>query len=1787
MLPIACIRDATLVKIKNYWYNILMPNSRVSVSVEAGGSIDPEKKLQSLGSESSLSVSDSVRAELPELLSLGDQIRALEQLSLPQGMIECLEKANALPPPADYPPGVDPHLKSHEDLLNSIFPKESPMKTILLAFIKHHDLGYSSEEFDLDRDKQEIVEVFRTNASIAGSPDPAGFANEAYEYVSERRENYMVRKVLLHGTASIVAAVRRLEAAGMRPEQARGLAHLFATHHPGYPIDMVRTWVMSDPVPAYICPALLLDSNAGAEADEETKKIILGAQKREPFSFTDDEKARMRILADQKASQGPDALRKRVAAWAGNEAGLSPEDAQKVSLFGFALDRITPARRMRDIDIDEDGIVQTDEKKNIKSKGETSKKYPLIVTNIKQLSGLTLENIFTETVTNLTKERDAATASIQRNAPELHDLETVVKIVSTAEIGRTKDIQDRALCLMHDHAGDLLLGFTGHLLRIEQDLAILRGAYGAKGDSAFTDSEREACGYLIAVLQSIQTSTPAQSHIQRLTVLDDTRVLEMGSVILDTEDLSPQQKDALIHANRIGYGKPGKDSKFAVPRNHTDRQLGIKRLLLRNGGIDEEKRLQLAWSGTIDVDPVAYKRIEENPDLAMIDAGIVGDISDSDSLVVESDAREGVKRLSDLLDPRLQAKLPRNSRRLRIINAVVGWLQTPEGRKVEMKVQRVSVGSKLLEQGMRNNHVRFLVGGTAKPVLYRDQAVGDRLEAVRLGKMGLPNIAGEMSLYTDGIPTATLRVEGDENEGDELEVIEMDLKDFEKVIAEDPVAADALRNIMQERFRRNTNRGEAVDSGDVLREVDKLRKTADSPLLQGILEANQESVSSDSLSGDIPSISREKPLLRRRLQLGDTLIAESAQWQTGSSESLSVFVILSGEAGVYRRSPDGDPVFLGTLGSGQVVGEMAVLSGTRKRSASIVAHTELTVLEIPESTFLAWRDKSSQFRQVMDGLVVERAEAQGTPLVSPFRSKRDALVLGPITQESFSAEALGDQKLLQARLDELNQQFSSEDYCKIVARTRGGVVYVAHKNPNRGKLAYVGIANPREFVAQIIADEAVDQISRFGLRQECLRRDPSITTDRAYSRRELTVGDKEKRKDTLEADDRWCPERLEFRKKVVDEWRDRIRRGHEAMSEKISNSLPDLAGKNVLVLLSGNTASGKSYTVKNLPASCQRLAGLGIDPKLAINPDDIKARIRAEELVDGRPVISSDQAHTEGSGITDALIEEALEQERSIVLDKRFTNPTDVREVAEKAKKFGYHIVMINLDAEEETSMDRVFGNARKGITGRDPNGTDPIPKRATVEHGYLESITYRSETLQMTDVLDEVYVLKSDIEGQNGGVLLASREPGQDLQVNPDFEPYFQHAVRDLMGDVFVKRCMDNLQKSSRTAAHGIVTPTTEGKAEATLARGKQASRLANVNVRATMELLYRERKKQFSGPAELRSYIETIALRVNKGVMAGLYRTGESDERSYTAVAELDAAMNEFCTELFRRLNDPTEDLVALAAWVEYRVNICDHFFMDGCGKTANALSAWVLASRSTGTTPAQPEFRSRDEYFSYSPESRDPQARLDQFPKFLTFYRSLFTPQKGVPESWTGKRREMAEFVQKKQPNLRAEKVPQWQHAVNVSRNLEAAFSYDTAMDQTARDDLLCAAIGHDLYEDTDVTRPEIQGQFGRSVDVHIHRMTNQHGDAQVDLYVQNLAVGEEETKMIKLADLLDNYRSIAHASEPARDYLIHKYVLPVMDPMYLRLCEQDFERYPNGARFLLRQISYFRNQLVAPF
>ncbi|HZN93011.1 MAG TPA: hypothetical protein VFB81_09920, partial [Myxococcales bacterium] len=124
-------------------------------------------------------------------------------------------------------------------------------------------------------------------------------------------------------------------------------------------------------------------------------------------------------------------------------------------------------------------------------------------------------------------------------------------------------------------------------------------------------------------------------------------------------------------------------------------------------------------------------------------------------------------------------------------------------------------------------------------------------------------------------------------------------------------------------------------------------------------------------------------------------------------------------------------------------------------------------------------------------------------------------------------------------------------------------------------------------------------------------------------------------------------------------------------------------------------------------------------------------------------------------------------------------------------------------------------------------------------------------------------------------------------------------------------------------------------------------------------------DRHRQFQNPQELRAFVEKAAADINKGITKEgvLLRTGEdSPKYPYTKVADLPKAMDQFYGELFRRLDDPRQDPKQLAAWIEYRLDLTDHFFADGCGKTSKAISAWALMRKGEPL----PEYGSRDAYF-----------------------------------------------------------------------------------------------------------------------------------------------------------------------------------------------------------------------------
>jgi hypothetical protein len=98
-------------------------------------------------------------------------------------------------------------------------------------------------------------------------------------------------------------------------------------------------------------------------------------------------------------------------------------------------------------------------------------------------------------------------------------------------------------------------------------------------------------------------------------------------------------------------------------------------------------------------------------------------------------------------------------------------------------------------------------------------------------------------------------------------------------------------------------------------------------------------------------------------------------------------------------------------------------------------------------------------------------------------------------------------------------------------------------------------------------------------------------------------------------------------------------------------------------------------------------------------------------------------------------------------------------------------------------------------------------------------------------------------------------------------------------------------------------------------------------------------------------------------------LLRKHDSPAFPYTKASELTKAFDSFCEGLAERISQLPQDPKAsiewakqTAAWIEYRINLADHFYEDGCAKVAAVLVAFVCALADS----PMPVFLDRADYF-----------------------------------------------------------------------------------------------------------------------------------------------------------------------------------------------------------------------------
>ena len=154
-----------------------------------------------------------------------------------------------------------------------------------------------------------------------------------------------------------------------------------------------------------------------------------------------------------------------------------------------------------------------------------------------------------------------------------------------------------------------------------------------------------------------------------------------------------------------------------------------------------------------------------------------------------------------------------------------------------------------------------------------------------------------------------------------------------------------------------------------------------------------------------------------------------------------------------------------------------------------------------------------------------------------------------------------------------------------------------------------------------------------------------------------------------------------------------------------------------------------------------------------------------------------------------------------------------------------------------------------------------------------------------------------------------------------------------------YLDQAMSNLLKMSRTACGVVdVSASTNKKDYMAIESGKEAERYAQANFREAIRMCYDHRKDSYETPQELRAFLESVAVRINRGIVRDgvFFRIENSEKYSYVRAEEIPEEVDWFFRKLYGRLKaDPVET----AAFCEFCINLTGHYLADGCGKFSHA--------------------------------------------------------------------------------------------------------------------------------------------------------------------------------------------------------------------------------------------------------
>lgn len=160
---------------------------------------------------------------------------------------------------------------------------------------------------------------------------------------------------------------------------------------------------------------------------------------------------------------------------------------------------------------------------------------------------------------------------------------------------------------------------------------------------------------------------------------------------------------------------------------------------------------------------------------------------------------------------------------------------------------------------------------------------------------------------------------------------------------------------------------------------------------------------------------------------------------------------------------------------------------------------------------------------------------------------------------------------------------------------------------------------------------------------------------------------------------------------------------------------------------------------------------------------------------------------------------------------------------------------------------------------------------------------------------------------------------------------------------------------------------------------------------------------------------------------------------------------------------------------------------------------------------------------------------------------------------------------------------------EHLKGVASVLETVAESCNEIPDSVLKDMIPAALGHDLLEDTAIAEYTIRDTTNGTVLQLIKELSNPNDDAHLDDYMTKLASDSEEARLIKYADLIENTSSFCYSLHESNiDNPVQRarnYYIPFLARTTEVLAKTSFEKYPKTAEAMRLTLKVYTDLLLS--